>query len=155
MKPCSVTSGTYMAILRRIFLRRRWWIMAVPVVACGCLIGIDTRFAYVALIIAMAVVMLALPLVYYYGLTQESRWSILEKTVTTTAQGINLEFTGSKLSSQFIAWSDIQSTTVASECLVLRLKKNNYTFLALPFTAFDGKEDLRDFVLTVRRNLSH
>ena len=153
MKPCSITSGTYMAILRRTFLGRRWWLMALPVVLCLCMIAIDTRFAYVALIVAMAMVMLAMPLVFYYALTQESRWSILEKTITITDEGIKLDFLSDKMKCHFIAWDDIASTGASCDCLIVRLKKNRYTFLAIPLTAFDSEEELRETVIAIRSHL--
>lgn len=153
MKPCSITSSTYMTILRRTFLGRRWWIMALPVVLCLCLTAIDTRFAYVALIVAMAMVMLAMPLVFYYGLTQESRWSILEKTVTLTDDGIRLDFLSDKMESHDIPWGSIASTSAYCNCLIVRLKKNRYTFLAIPLTAFDSEAELRETVIAIRSHL--
>ena len=71
-----------MSILYRLFFAQRWWLLLLLVVVCLALIAVDTRFAYVALIVAMAMVIISIPLLYYYALTQESRWSILEKTAT-------------------------------------------------------------------------
>jgi len=143
-----------MSILRHIYFGRKWWLLALPVVICLVLIAVDTRFAYVALIVAMAVVMLALPLIYYYyGLTQESRWSILEKTVTITDDGLRLDFTSEKMSSHVIKWSDIYKTTAVNECLIIKLKKNNYTFVAIPLSAFSGKQELRNFVIEINSRI--
>lgn len=142
-----------MSILRRLYLGRRWWIMALPVVVCLALIAVDTRFAYVALIVAMAMVMLAMPLWYYFALTQESRWSILDKTVVATDEGLQLDFVNDKMKSHLITWQEMESTTAVSECLVIRLKKNKYTFLAIPFSAFDDKEELRELVKEIHRHI--
>lgn len=143
-----------MSILRRLYFSRRWWFLVLPVVLCLGLIAFDTRFAYVALIIAMGIVMMALPLIYYYyGLTQESRWSILEKTVTITDNGLQLDFTSDKMRQHLISWDDIVSTTAANDCLIVKLKKNSYTFLAIPLSAFAGKKELRCFVLEIRRHI--
>lgn len=117
------------------------------------LIAVDTRFAYVALIVAMAMVVISMPLVYYYALTQESRWSILEKTVTITDEGLQLDFTSDKMRQHLVAWQEIASTTALKNCMVIRMKKNSYTFLAIPLGAFSGEEELRRFVLDVRHRI--
>lgn len=146
----SISSGTYMSILYRLFLARRWWLMLLPVAVCLALIAVDTRFAFAALIVALAMLMLSFPLLYYYALTQESRWSILEKTVTLTDDGLLLDFTSDKMRQHLIPWADIASTTAAKGCLVIKFKKNSYTFLAIPLNAFSGEEELRNFVLSIR-----
>ena len=56
-----------MSILYRLFFARRWWLLLLPVVVCLGLAAIDSRFAYVALIVAMAMVMISLPILYYYA----------------------------------------------------------------------------------------
>lgn len=142
-----------MSILRRLYLGRRWWIMVLPVVVCLALIAVDTRFAYVALIVAMAMVMLAMPLWYYFALTQESRWSILDKTVVATDEGLQLDFVNDKMKSHLITWQEMESTTAANDCLVIKLKKNKYTFLTIPFSAFDDKEELRELVKEIHRHI--
>ena len=143
-----------MSILYRLFFARRWWLLLLPVVVCLGLAAIDSRFAYVTLIVAMAMVMISLPILYYYALTPESRWSILEKTATITSAGLQLDFSSEKMQQHVIPWSDIASTTALSNCLVLRFKKNSYTFLAMPLSVFAGnEEELRQFVLEVRQHL--
>lgn len=151
---CSIATGTYLAILWRIFLSRRWWVLAVPVVISLALIPLDVRFAFVALILAMAAIMIAIPLIYYYALTQESRWSILEKTIEITDDGLTLTFSSDKMQSHVITWSEIAFTTAASNCLVIRLKKNRYTFLGIPLTAFSDEQHLRTFVITLRNHIN-
>ena len=142
-----------MSILYRLFFVRWWWLLLLPVVVCLGLIALDTRFAFVALIVAMAMVMLSFPVLYYFALTQESRWSILEKTVTVTDEGLQLDFTTEKMRQHLISWNDIASTTVLSHCYVLRFKKNRYTFFAIPLTAFSGEEQLRNFVVMIKERI--
>ena len=122
-----------MSILRRLYFSRRWWFLVLPVILCLGLIAFDTR--------------------YYYGLTQESRWSILEKTVTITDNGLLLDFSSDKMRQHLIQWNDIASTTAISDCLIVKFKKDSYTFLAIPLSAFTGKEELRFFVLDIRRHI--
>lgn len=142
-----------MSILYRLFFARRWWLLLLPVLVCLALIVVDTRFAYVALIVAMAIVIISMPLLYYYALTQESRWSILEKTATITDDGLLLNFSNEKMKEHLILWKEIASTTAINNCLILRLKKNSYTFLAIPLEAFSGEDELRHFVLDVRHHI--
>lgn len=139
-----------MSILWRTFFSRRWLWLLLPVVVCLALTVFDTRFAFVALILAMAAVMVAMPVGYYYALTPESRWSILEKTINLTDEGLTLSFASEKMNEHNILWSEIASTTAMNECVVIKLKKNKYTFLAVPLSAFDDKEHLRSFVLAIR-----
>ena len=153
IKECSISSGTYMSILYRLFFARRWWLLLLQVLICLALIVVDTRFAYVALIVAMAMVIISMPLLYYYALTQESRWSILEKTATITDDGLVLNFSSEKMKEHLILWQEIVSTTAINNCLILRLKKNSYTFLAIPLEAFSGEDELRHFVLDVRHHI--
>lgn len=143
-----------MSILYRLFFVRWWWLLLLPVVVCLGLIAVDSRFAFVALIVAMAMIIVSFPLMYYYALTQESRWSILEKTVTVADEGLRLDFTSEKMLQHLIAWDDIASTAVVSHCLVLRMKKNRYTFFAIPLDAFQSEEQLRSFLVTVRGNIT-
>lgn len=143
-----------MSILYRLFFVRWWWILLLPVALCLALIAVDTRFAFVALIVAMAMVILSFPLLYYFALTQESRWSILEKTVTITDEGLRLDFTSEKMRQHTILWGEIASSTALNHCLVLRLKKNRYTFFAISLDAFSGEDDLRQFVVTIRKRIN-
>lgn len=142
-----------MSILYRLFFARRWWLLLLPVVVCLALISVDTRFVYVALIVAMAMVMISLPIIYYYALTPESRWSILEKTVAITEEGLQLDFTSDKMQRHVVLWEDIDSTTAVCECLIIRMKKNSYTFFAIPLKVFGTEDKLREFVLTIRHQL--
>lgn len=142
-----------MSILYRLFFVRWWWLMLLPVVVSLALIAVDVRFAFVALIVAMAVVMVSFPVLYYFALIQESRWSILEKTVTLTDDGLRLDFTSDKMRQHVIAWSEIASTTALCHCLVLRFKKNRYTFFAVPLSAFASEDELRQFVVLIRTKL--
>ena len=151
---CAITSGEYLSILRRLYFGAKWWLLLLPVVACLALAALDSRFLYVALIVAMGVVIVVLPLIYiYYALTQESRWSILEKTVTLSDDGIVLDFADEKMNRHIVAWADIKSTTAVNGCLIVKFKKNNYTFLAIPLDAFAGADALRAFVKTIHSRL--
>ena len=143
-----------MSILYRLFLVRWWWLLLLPVAVCLALIAVDTRFAYVALIVAMAMVIISFPLLYYFALTPESRWSILEKTVTVTDDGLQLDFTSDKMRQHVIAWNEMASTTALNDCLVIKLKKNRYTFFSIPLNAFAGEQQLREFVIAVRARLA-
>ena len=142
-----------MSILYRLYLVRWWWLLLLPILACLALIAVDTRFAYVALIVAMAMVIISFPLLYYFALTPESRWSILEKTITATDEGLRFDFTSEKMHAHVLRWSEIVGTTASRGCLVLKLKRNRYTFVAVPLDVFAGEDELRSFVVLVRDKL--
>ena len=154
MKSNSISSETYLSILYRVCFARRWWLLLLPVVACLALIIVDIRFAYLAVIVAIGMLMIALPVIYYYALTPESRWSILEKEVKLTEGGLHLVFTSEKMQEHLIKWDEIQGTAVSNNCLILRFKNNNYTFLAIPLDSFDGEDELRKFVIEVRKRIA-
>ena len=154
MKSNSISSETYVSILYRVFFSRRWWLLLLPVAVCLLLISLDTRFAYHAVIVAIGMLMIALPVIYYYALTPESRWSILEKEVKLTEGGLHLAFTSEKMQEHLIKWDEIHGTAVSNNCLILRFKNNNYTFLAIPLDSFDGEDELREFVIEVRKRIA-
>ena len=154
MKSNSISSETYVSILYRVFFSRRWWLLLLPVAVCLLLISLDTRFAYLAVIVAIGMLMIALPVIYYYALTPESRWSIMEKEVKLTEGGLHLVFTSEKMQEHLIKWDEIHGTAVSNNCLILRFKNNNYTFLAIPLDSFDGEDELREFVIEVRKRIA-
>ena len=154
MKSNNISSRTYISILYRVFFARRWWLLLLPVIACLTLISIDSRFAYVALIVAMGTLMISLPIIYYYALTPESQWSILEKNVALTDVGLHLDFAYDNMKEHLVKWNEIDSTIVSNNCLILRFKKNYYTFLAIPLDSFEGEDELRKFVVEIRKRIT-
>ena len=131
---CSVSSGTYMRHLCAMFLADNWLWMVAPVALCGVLaLWIDVRFV----IVALMVLFIALPMVlallfFYYGLSPEARWSIMEKTVEIGDGGMSLAFTDERMKTHVIPWDDVRSIIEKDDVLMLMLRGKRYTCLMLP-----------------------
>ena len=130
IQDCSVSSSAYMRHLCTMFLADNWLWLVAPVALCAVLaIWIDVRFV----IVAMMVLFIALPMVlallyFYYGLSPEARWSIMEKTATVDDQGITLSFTDERMKKHVIEKDD---------ALLLMLSGKRYTCLMLPTSVVD------------------
>ena len=113
---CCVTSATYMRHLCSLFLADNWLWMVLPVAVCA---------------------MLAL-LYFYYGLSPEARWSIMEKTVTLSDEGLVMEFTDQRMKKHAIGWDDVRSVIEKDDAALLMLAGGRrYTCLMLPASAVD------------------
>lgn len=151
----NVTAADYNAILRHLYARRNWWWLAAIVVACLAVTVIDQRLMIAGLLTLLVVLPMAFALIYfYYGLTLESRFSVLEKTVTADDKGLRLDFTHEKMEAQQIAWQRFTRFTVEKKHIILHLDRP-YQFLAIPLTAFNGDKDLlRDFASLAHSKIS-
>ncbi|MBR5674571.1 MAG: YcxB family protein [Muribaculaceae bacterium] len=136
---CSVTSGCYMRHLCSMFLADNWLWMVLPVAVCGMLaIFIDVRFIIVALMILFVILPMLLALLYfYYGLSPEARWSIMEKTATIDDSGITLVFADERMKKHVIPWDDVRSIIEKDDALIIMLRGKRYTCLMLPASAVD------------------
>ena len=147
---CSVTSGCYMRHLCSMFLADNWRWMVLPVAVCGMLaIFIDVRFIIVALMILFVILPMLLALLYfYYGLSPEARWSIMEKTATIDDSGISLVFADERMKKHVILRDDVRSIIEKDDALIIMLRGKRYTCLMLPESAVDPNvtQVLRQFV---------
>ena len=131
---CCVSSGTYMRRLCAMFLADNWLWMVAPVALCALLaVWIDVRFV----IVAMMVLFIALPMVlallyFYYGLSPEARWSIMEKTVAVDDKGMTLIFTDERMKTHAIGWDDVREIIEKDDVWLLMLRGKRYTCLMLP-----------------------
>ena len=139
IQECSVSSSAYMRHLCTMFLADNWLWLVAPVALCAVLaIWIDVRFV----IVAMMVLFIALPMVlallyFYYGLSPEARWSIMEKTATLDDQGITLNFTDERMKTHVIGWDDVRNIIEKDDALLLMLSGKRYTCLMLPASVVD------------------
>ena len=111
-------ASRYLSIVTRLFLKRYWWCLALPVLAFVVLAVLlaDIRFLLVALIVTFAAIPALLPLIYYY---------------------------------YALAPEAIVRRRVSRGCMLLMLDDRRLRFLAVPLTAFDGEQQLRDFITTL------
>ena len=148
---CSVSSGTYMRRLCSIFLADNWLWMVAPVAICVMLaIWMDVRFIIVALMILLMVLPMILALLYfYYGLTPEARWSIMEKQADLDNDGLTLTFSDERMKKHVIPWDNVRYIIEKDDVWMLMLGGGRrYTCLMLPTSTInpDVAQAFRQFV---------
>ena len=146
---CSVSSGTYMRHLCAMFLADNWLWMLAPVAICALLaVWIDIRFVIVAMMVLFIILPMVLALLFfYYGLSPEARWSIMEKTMTIDSTGMTLSFLDERMKTHVISWDDVRDIIEKKDVLLLMLKGRRYTCLMLPASVVnpDVTQALRQF----------
>ena len=116
------------------FLADNWLWMALPVAVCGMLaIFIDVRFVIVAMMVLFIVLPMVLALLFfYYGLSPEARWSIMEKSLDVDENGITLDFTDERMKKHVIPKDGVRSIIEKDDVLILMLNGRRYTCLMIP-----------------------
>ena len=134
-----VTAGSYMRELCLMFLADNWLWLVLPVAVCAMLaIWVDVRFAIVAMMVLFIVLPMVLALLYfYYGLSQEARWSIMDKSVTIDDEGITLTFTDPRMKTHAIRWDDVRGIIEKDDVVMLMLGGRRYNCLMLPASVVD------------------
>ena len=136
---CCVTSATYMRHLCSLFLADNWLWMVLPVAVCAMLaLWVDVRFVIVAMMVLFIVLPMVLALLYfYYGLSQEARWSIMDKAVTIDDNAITLSFTDERMKTHVIPWDNVRHIIEKDDVVMLMLDGKRYTCLMLPASVVD------------------
>ena len=139
IEECKVSSGSYMRELCLMFLADNWLWLVLPVAVCVVLaIWVDVRFAIVAMMVLFIVLPMVLALLYfYYGLSQEARWSIMDKSVTIGDAGITLEFTDERMKTHVIPRDNVRHIIEKDDVVMLMLDGKRYTCLMLPASVVD------------------
>ena len=134
-----VTAGSYMRELCLMFLADNWLWLVLPVAVCAVLaIWVDVRFVIVAMMVLFIVLPMVLALLYfYYGLSQEARWSIMDKSVTIGDEGITLNFTDERMKTHVIPWDNVRHIIEKDDVVMLMLGGKRYTCLMLPASVVD------------------
>ena len=148
---CRVSSGTYMRRLCRIFLADNWLWMVAPVAICIILaIWMDVRFVIVGLMVLFIVLPMVLALLYfYYGLSPEAQWSIMEKQVDLDNDGLTLTFSDERMKKHVIPWDNVRYIIEKDDVWMLMLGGGRrYTCLMLPTSTInpDVAQAFRQFV---------
>ena len=146
-----VTAGAYMRHLSAMFLADNWLWMVLPLAVCAVLaIWVDVRFIIVALMVLFIVLPMVLALLYfYYGFSPEARWSIMDKQVDLTAEGLELTFTDERMKKHAIPRDSVRSIIEKDDVWMLMMSGGRrYTCLMLPSSTVnpDVAEALREFV---------
>ncbi len=134
-----VTAGSYMRELCLMFLADNWLWLALPVAVCAVMaIWVDVRFVIVAMMVLFIVLPMVLALLYfYYGLSQEARWSIMDKAMTIDGAGITLEFTDERMKTHVIPKDNVRHIIEKDDVWLLMLKGKRYTCLMIPASVID------------------
>ena len=146
-----MTAGAYMRHLSAMFLADNWLWMVLPLAVCAVLaIWVDVRFIIVALMVLFIVLPMVLALLYfYYGFSPEARWSIMDKQVDLTAEGLELTFTDERMKKHAIPRDSVRSIIEKDDVWMLMMSGGRrYTCLMLPSSTVnpDVAEALREFV---------
>ncbi len=147
----SVSSGLYMRRLCLLFIADYWLWLVLPVALCAILaLWVDVRFVIVAMMVLFIILPMVLALLYfYYGLSPEARWSIMDKIVTLDDRGITLDFTDERMKKHVIRWDDVHSIIEKDDAVMLMLTGGRrFTCLMLPASVVnpDVAQLLREFV---------
>ena len=134
-----VTAGCYMRNLCALFTAENWLWIALPVAVCAVLaVWIDIRFIVVTMMLVFVVLPMILALLYfYYGLSPEACWSIMEKTATIDDEGITLSFTDERMKKHAIRWDDVRYIIRKDDVYMLMLRGRRYTCLMIPASVVD------------------
>ena len=137
--------------LGAMFLAENWLWLVLPVAVCAVLaIWVDVRFVIVAMMVLLMVLPMLLALLYfYYGFSPEARWSIMEKQVDLTIEGLELTFTDERMKKHVIPRDNVRSIIEKDDVWMLMLSGGRrYTCLMLPSSTVnpDVAEALREFV---------
>lgn len=146
----SVPSGLYMRRLCLLFIADYWLWLVLPVALCAILaLWVDVRFVIVAMMVLFIILPMVLALLYfYYGLSPEARWSIMDKIVTLDDRGITLDFTDERMKKHVIRWDDVHSIIEKDDAVMLMLiGGRRFTCLMLPASVVnpDVAQLLREF----------
>jgi hypothetical protein len=122
-----------------LFLADNWLWMVLPVALCAVLaIWVDVRFVIVAMMVLFIVLPMVLALLYfYYGLSQEARWSIMDKTMAINDEGLTLEFDDERMKKHVIPWDNVRNIIEKDDVVMLMLSGKRYTCLMLPASVVD------------------
>lgn len=159
LQPFSITSQRYYHLIVSKYLKRVWWLYALPGVAAlaACVCLADIRFLFLLLIY----IFLILPMLFTfallsYGLHPVSRYSILMKQAEANDDGLCLSFVnddGTVYSTAQIKWTEIEKIDITSNELLLVINPRKYRFVAIPYTAFSSPDELRVFMTIAEQGI--
>ena len=143
-EPFAISSAIYTKLVFRGYFARYWWLYALPLSILIILTFYNINFLYTILMLCFIVFPMALIMVYFwYLLTGEIRWSILEKEMAISDSGIMLTFEGF---TKELQWDEFSGFSTTGKYLLLKFKVRRFTYFVIPFDVFADKEQLRQFV---------
>ena len=140
----AISSTIYTKLVFRGYFARYWWLYALPLSILIILTFYNINFLYTILMLCFIVFPMALIMVYFwYLLTGEIRWSILEKEMAISDSGIMLTFEDF---TKELQWDEFSGFSTTGKYLLLKFKVRRFTYFVIPFDVFADKEQLRQFV---------
>lgn len=164
----AITIGRYMRYAMTAYMKKRWWLYVLPLVACCALSVININFLFVAIVLLFLVfTMILFIVVIYYGLVPESRFSTLPKEITLDDSGITFRLKKRKyeennddaddvapkydIEEAFLSWREIKGLDTKDDCLLFLLKQPKFSFVAIPYADFTSEIHLRSTVSLATR----
>ena len=146
-----VSSGEYTKMVFTRFFARDWTLYALLLAVFAALMNVNVNFIIVILALIFIVYPMTLSFVYFANcMVVEMRWSVLPKTMIVDESGIKLNFDGF---SKQIDWREFSYCQAKGSCMLLGLKVRQFTFLIVPYTAFQSKDDLREFAICAKSKI--
>ena len=143
-EPFAISSAIYTKLVFRGYFARYWWLYTLPLSILIILTFYNINFLYTILILCFIVYPMALIMVYFwYLLTGEIRWSILEKEMAISDSGIMLTFEDF---TKELPWDEFSGFSTTGKYLLLKFKIRRFTYFVIPFDVFADTEQLREFV---------
>lgn len=150
---CHITTSEYSRLLFSIFWSDNWFWFVLPVVLFAALGLLDWRYFVVALMTVLVVIPMVMALIYFnYMLTVETRWSIVEKTVSAGSGGLLLNFGQGK--NTLVGWKMTSGVYVKGSYVIVKLNVRRYQYLVFPRAAFVTPQDFQCFARLVSENLN-
>ncbi|MGM9812383.1 MAG: YcxB family protein [Muribaculaceae bacterium] len=145
-------SGEYVKLVFSSFLKKYWWCFVLPLLATIALMQININFVFVALTLIFIVYPMAMSFVFFtYCIVKEIRWTIMPKTMETTEQGLHLTLENS---THTIKWNELSGYKIKRRFIALEIKPRKFTYLIVPYEAFENKDNLREFAMILRNKIT-
>ena len=152
-EPFAISSAIYTKLVFRGYFAQYWWLYALPLSILIILTFYNINFLYTILMLCFIVFPMALIMVYFwYLLTGEIRWSILEKEMAISDSGIMLTFEDF---TKELQWDEFSGFSTTGKYLLLKFKVRRFTYFVIPFDIFADKEQLRQFVKMLNSHNIH
>lgn len=134
----------YVRRLISVWLGRKWWIIAMPLIVL-LLLGVrDSRWLIVAMMYIMIVVPGVMAIVYFnFALSPEMAVRVLRQKVTPYPEGFTLTYLPIEDSHfapepERIRYADIAEISDTGQNLEIRLKRSAYTLIIIPTSAAES-----------------
>lgn len=151
------------------YMKVWWWAYALPLVACVALAFKNINFIFVAIILLFLVfTMILFFVVVYYGIVPESRYSTLPKEMEMDDSGIHLRLKKRmiddasatedstpdyEIEESTIEWGAIDRIEAKDECMLLMFKRPRFSFLAVPYDAFEDETHMQATLSVIRSGI--